>query len=574
MSRSSVTDLSGPLATTSQGLNGRRKSTYPKPVNNRLATGARCFSSTPDRPGQAQCTHSRQPQPVFFNPLQMLWGLTTTAISFAHQSIATVPQFLSHILGISTFSVNFAGNGTVQLDPQISDWPVLPAHQPPSPPPPAEKYWTYNTNTTSPPTVRVCTDKATSDAVAALFLDADIVGFDLEWAAFTTSSTSDIKAQVSLIQVAKPGLIALFHLARFQGKEPADFVGSNLRRLIESPSILKTGVNIAGDCTRLRKHLDVDPQGLVELSHTYKLIKYGSSTEVEELRKINKSLVALSVQVEEHLGLPLFKEPDIRAGDWTRPLSEQQKLYAASDAYACLKLWQVLDGKRQALDPAPPRPACHEAKMPIRLANGKTVAEHLAALAVDEAVVAEVIQHESDAEDDASLESHSETSTGSDSSSLNSYDIYSYDEANNLPEPSSSEDPLSTSAIATPSPTSTEDSSSSKEADSWATTALDRHRSNTSNARKITKRLLQAYHLHYHQRLRTAHIADLLQVQTGTVACYVLEAIHVAKLPYEWDRLDRDVLGHVPRAARGRFWMFRDRKTASCYLPTQGKGQT
>lgn len=61
-------------------------------------------------------------------------------------------------------------------------------------------------------------------------------------------------------------------------------------------------------------------------------------------------------------------------------------LDAASDPYACLHLYDVLEGKRKKLDPTPPRPSDAELNLPIRLANGQTVADYLQAQKGEDAV--------------------------------------------------------------------------------------------------------------------------------------------------------------------------------------------
>jgi hypothetical protein len=49
-------------------------------------------------------------------------------------------------------------------------------------------------------------------------------------------------------------------------------------------------------------------------------------------------------------------------------------LDAAADPYACLCLYHVMEAKRRALDPVPPRPAYAELNLPILLADGKFLA--------------------------------------------------------------------------------------------------------------------------------------------------------------------------------------------------------
>lgn len=47
---------------------------------------------------------------------------------------------------------------------------------------------------------------------------------------------------------------------------------------------------------------------------------------------------------------------------------------AAVDPYACLRLYRVMEAKRRAMNPTPPRPAYAELGLPILLADGKPVA--------------------------------------------------------------------------------------------------------------------------------------------------------------------------------------------------------
>lgn len=69
--------------------------------------------------------------------------------------------------------------------------------------------------------------------------------------------------------------------------------------------------------------------------------------------------------------MPLLKESCVRCGDWTRPLNYDQVQYAATDPYACIRLFNTMDGKRKELVPVPPRPAHAELDLPIRLVEGE-----------------------------------------------------------------------------------------------------------------------------------------------------------------------------------------------------------
>lgn len=174
--------------------------------------------------------------------------------------------------------------------------------------------------------VHYCKSKETTERIAQLFLDQKILGFDLEWKA-QASAQEGIRKNVALVQLASEERIALFHVARFSNEDKAeDLVAPSLKRIMESPDITKVGVSVRGDSTRLRKYLGFESQGLFELSHLYKLVKFSAG----DVKKINKVLVSLASQVQEHLMLPLLKDQRVRASDWSEDLNYQQ-IYCMDD---------------------------------------------------------------------------------------------------------------------------------------------------------------------------------------------------------------------------------------------------
>lgn len=251
-----------------------------------------------------------------------------------------------------------------------------------SPKPPATKYWSHHLHKApdgNPITIHYCRSLRTMEDVAQYFLDDEVIGFDMEWKASATYADG-IKDNVSMIQIASEKRVALFHIASFIGTDPEHFIAPSLRQIVESPNITKVGVHIKADFTRLRRYLGVNARGIFELSHLHRLIKYSQS----QPKLVNKRLVNLNDQVEEHFGLPLLKDTEVRCSDWTRPLNYDQVQYAANDPYACICLFMAMDGKRQAMIPVPPRPAHAELDLPIRLieeTQKATVAEEEKAVA-------------------------------------------------------------------------------------------------------------------------------------------------------------------------------------------------
>lgn len=157
-----------------------------------------------------------------------------------------------------------------------------------------------------------------------------------------------LQQRIGLIQIACADKIGLFHIGLHPGTTVQDILAPSLRKIIESPAIIKTGVSVLNaDFARLQKYFNLSPRGAFELSHLHNLVTYGADA-TTRLRK-------LSAQVEEHLGLPLCKG-SVRTSNWSRPLDARQIRYAAADVYAGYMLFHCLNAKRAAMTPMPPLP--------------------------------------------------------------------------------------------------------------------------------------------------------------------------------------------------------------------------
>lgn len=168
--------------------------------------------------------------------------------------------------------------------------------------------------------VHYCKTKADTERISRLFFDEEVLGFDIEWKPQATAKEG-IKKNIALIQIASEKRIALFHVARFRCQDTVeDLVPSTFKYIMQTPRITKVGVSIKADCTRLSRFMEIESRGIFELSHLYKLVKYSPSN----ASAVDKRLVKLATQVEEHLGLPLFKGQDVRASDWSADLTYQQ----------------------------------------------------------------------------------------------------------------------------------------------------------------------------------------------------------------------------------------------------------
>lgn len=265
--------------------------------------------------------------------------------------------------------------------------------------------------------VHYCKTKAVSERVARHFVNEKVVGFDIEWKPW--ASASSIKKNVSLIQLACENRIALFHIARFTETTAAQLMPPTLKSILESPDVYKVGVAVKGDFTRISKFLEVEPRGVFELSRLHNLVQF-FATET----KVTNKLVNLAAQVHQHLQLPLYKGgqliddsedlSNVRSSDWSLELNLQQIHYAAADAYAGFRLYDVLEEKRKQLKPTPPRPlVCDydskpapKSSKPGKSRKSTTKADDTAVDVVKEAVAP--VEQEQEAVDE-SLEEPKET---------------------------------------------------------------------------------------------------------------------------------------------------------------------
>ena len=379
--------------------------------------------------------------------------------------------------------------------------------------------------------VHYCKNKDSMEAVSQLLARDKILGFDIEWMASAKSQDGIIR-NVALIQLASEERIGLFHLARFPNCAVAtDFVAPTFKAIMESADITKVGVAIKGDSTRLRNFLGVHCRGLFELSHLYKVVRFYSGQPV----KLNKCLVSLASQVEEHLGLPLLKT-GLQTSDWSRNLDYKQSNYAASDSYAGFQLYHTLEAKRLAIKPTPPRPFHAE----LDRSFGVPEEEEAGVLEEEEAAISDIASSVSD-DSFKSFEEPKDAASGVDDIDIDLSRLAlhgSSTEPPSLDAKRQSLAPPGTSALTEPS-TSYRLSASSKQYDmaqDWATS----YKASLSGEGTIALAPLRAYHVWHHQELDVPEIAKTLRdppLKFSTVIDYLCEAIHQMSLPARQERL-------------------------------------
>ncbi|KAM0249855.1 hypothetical protein ACHAQJ_008864 [Trichoderma viride] len=371
--------------------------------------------------------------------------------------------------------------------------------------------------------VHYCESKSTMERVCKeYFLEEDVIGLDLEWMKYA-SRTDGPRHNVSLIQIASPSRIALFHIALF--KKDSDLLGPSFRKIMENPKVSKVGVNIGADCTRLKHHLGVTVQGIFELSHLYRIVKYFP----EKRNLIHKTLVSLATQVQDQLLLPLYKGEVVRVD-------------SASDAYAGLQLYYVLEEKRKALVPCPPRPHHAELRLPISLPDPPAVEEKV--------------------DQDAMLVDPSSTNPAGSTTALSKPKAPTKPR---VPKPKAPSPEEATTSEATTSEAAASKASKPSKAKLKPPTSPKPKPVDTRDARIIAAEVemkeyraakatgletspacLRAYYIwHQNEDLCPTDIAALLRdppLLTSTVANYVLDAIRAENLPYPTLRLYKEVV--------------------------------
>ncbi|NXH16502.1 WRN helicase, partial [Bucco capensis] len=153
--------------------------------------------------------------------------------------------------------------------------------------------------------------------------DGAAVGFDIEWA---PSYTKGKMSKTAVIQICvTEEKCYLFHISSMSG------FPKGLKRLLEDETIKKVGVGIEGDQWKLMSDFEIKLKSFVELA------------DIANEKLKCKEIWSLNGLVKHLFGKQLLKDKSIRCGNWEEfPLNEEQKLYAATDAYAGFIIYQKL----------------------------------------------------------------------------------------------------------------------------------------------------------------------------------------------------------------------------------------
>lgn len=144
------------------------------------------------------------------------------------------------------------------------------------------------------------------------------IGFDTETKpCFQKGGRSN---KVALLQLSTGDHCFLFRLNR-------DGIFDLVKPILEDPNIIKVGLSVHDDYNALRRRGDINPAGFLDLQD------YARTFHITDLslQKIYAIMFGQRISKSQRLT------------NWEAPtLTEQQQIYAAIDAWACLRMYRYL----------------------------------------------------------------------------------------------------------------------------------------------------------------------------------------------------------------------------------------
>lgn len=145
-----------------------------------------------------------------------------------------------------------------------------------------------------------------------------IVGFDTET---KPSFRKGSRHKVALMQISTADRCFLFRLNKIG-------ICAELKQFLENPEILKIGLSVHDDFGAIRRTEDFEPQGFVELQEMVRDFEIADIS----LQKIYAIIFGERISKGQRLT------------NWEADtLTDAQQAYAALDAWACLKIYNVLN---------------------------------------------------------------------------------------------------------------------------------------------------------------------------------------------------------------------------------------
>lgn len=163
------------------------------------------------------------------------------------------------------------------------------------------------------------------DAACQELERCNIIGFDTET---RPSFRSGVSYKVSLLQLSTPTTCFLFRLCRIR-------LSNRILKILGSRRILKIGADVTGDIRSLHALREFKADGFVDLQN--EVARWG--IEERSLRKLSAIVLGERVSKAQRLS------------NWEAGvLTEQQRDYAATDAWVCIKILEGLQRVKPIID--------------------------------------------------------------------------------------------------------------------------------------------------------------------------------------------------------------------------------
>jgi ribonuclease D len=155
------------------------------------------------------------------------------------------------------------------------------------------------------------------DAACDELLREPLLGFDTE---SRPAFQKGVVNRIALLQLSTPAKCYLFRLNKIR-------LDKAILKVLESPRVTKVGLSVAGDIRELETLRRFRPKGFVDLQTLAP--KHG----IQELSLLKIAGIVLGGRISKAQ----------RLSNWeAMQLTDNQKLYAATDAWVCLKIFDNL----------------------------------------------------------------------------------------------------------------------------------------------------------------------------------------------------------------------------------------
>lgn len=163
----------------------------------------------------------------------------------------------------------------------------------------------------------VVNNEAQIEAVCRDLSSHSIIGFDTET---RPSFKAGVTYKVSLLQLSTPSHCYLIRLCRTK-------LHPSILKILSNPNIKKIGADVAGDIRSLHALRHFKERGFIDLQH---MAAYWGIEE-KSLRKMSALVLGERVSKAQRLS------------NWeASTLTPQQQMYAATDAWVCIKIYERL----------------------------------------------------------------------------------------------------------------------------------------------------------------------------------------------------------------------------------------